>query len=226
MKAKLKNSLKRVPFAVSLYQFLRARLRRMSTLFRRSVSHRSYPRAHFETLFAKRPDPWDYGGPHQQERLKILLRQIPQDGRRALEAGCAEGMFTAALAERVEQVIAVDISGAALKRAKTRCLSFANVSFVQADLLRLPFRTGFDVIICAGVLGYFPEPAFFYQVAERVQELLIPGGHLVLEHRWETGDGSRCGKDIHEHFISSPGLHLCNLLRRDEYGISVFQRIN
>lgn len=226
MSSKLKNNLKRIPLVASTSRFLRARFRLVSALFRKAVQHRSYPRDHFESLFTNKSDPWNYSGAHQQERLKILLQQIPQGGQLVLEAGCAEGTFTAVLAERVQRVIAVDISGAALKRAKSRCRLFSNVSFVQADLLHLPFRAVFDVIICAGVLEYFPEPPFFHEIADRVQDLLVPGGYLVLEHRWATGDGSRAGQVIHEHFASSPRVKCRSLLRQNEYGISVFQRIN
>lgn len=226
MSSKLRKSLKKVPVVVPVYQFLRSRFRLASSLIRRAVTRRSYPRSYFESTFTSKQDPWNYASLHQQERLNTLLEQVPAGAGLVLEAGCAEGAFTALLAKRATGVIAADISASALHRARARCASCANVSFVQADLLHLPFSSVFDVIVCAGVLSYFPEPVLFHQVCEQLERLLIRGGHLVFEDRWETGDGSRSGKSTYDHLASSPLLKCGSLQRKDEYGIAVFERIN
>jgi SAM-dependent methyltransferase len=224
MSSKLKSSLKKIPLADSLYQFLRNHYRSSTAYIRETTRHRAFPADHFEKIFAGMEDPWSYQSDHQQERIQLLLEQLPHNLQCALEAGCAEGTFTFLAAKRIQKLIALDLSLTALKRARSKCSSAANVHFVQGDLLHLPFQHGFNAIICAGVLGYLPEKNLFTHVMQHLVNLLVPGGLLIVENRWMTSDGTLSGKSIHNQLNELPMMKCNSLIKKHEYAISTFER--
>jgi 2-polyprenyl-3-methyl-5-hydroxy-6-metoxy-1,4-benzoquinol methylase len=72
---------------------------------------------------------WD----HNAYYHRLLLRQMPLRCRRVLDVGCGAGAFAARLAERSEQVDALDRSAEMIEEAKRR--TPGNVSCVLADVL-------------------------------------------------------------------------------------------
>ncbi len=71
-------------------------------------------------------------------RAAQLLDSVSQ-GRRfrsAIEIGCAEGTFTELLAERCEELIAVDFVPLVVERARRRRDWGGRVKFRQFDLMR------------------------------------------------------------------------------------------
>jgi SAM-dependent methyltransferase len=84
-------------------------------------------------------------------------------GSRVLEAGCGVGAQTVILAGHSPgaSFTSVDISAASLAQARdrTRAAGFANVTFEQADLYRLPYRAGsFDHVFVCFVLEHLHDP--------------------------------------------------------------------
>jgi SAM-dependent methyltransferase len=190
---------------------------------RMAAKKRAFVREDFENIFRKKQDPWSYDTAHQQHRIKLICQQIP-GGASILEIGSAEGACTSFLAQKAVHVISIDISRAALERAKIHCRTARNVDFVQADLLHLPFRNMFDLILCAGVLVYFPETTLLDHAIHGMLQRLKPGGVLILENMWESSGGSRAGSTVHEMFLHQAGVQLIKLERHEEYGISVFKK--
>lgn len=191
----------------------------------RLAGKRSFDRNYFETLFGRKQDPWNFLSSHQQERLQLLLDHVPETEGAVLEVGCAEGIFTEALSGKARAVVAMEISMHALKRARQRCRPLRRrVHFVQADLLHLPFCKPFSAVICAGVLVYLTERNQLERTAQRILDLVAPGGFLVLEHLWESTGAELDGSRIHDHFACMPQMQVLRLTRHDEYGISVFQQ--
>jgi len=126
--------------------------------------------AHDFDRIARLPsDPWD----HNRMYHRLLLRQLPRGARAALEIGCGAGEFSAALAQRVERVLALDLSAEMLAAAKLRCAGLRKVELVQADVLAqsLP-REGFDVVASIATLHHLPLREIF----ARVSDTLRPGG--------------------------------------------------
>jgi SAM-dependent methyltransferase/uncharacterized protein YbaR (Trm112 family) len=98
--------------------------------------------------------------------------------RRVLEAGTGTGGDAARFARLSEaQVVGIDLS-AAIDVAQSEFGGPSNLDFVQADLLRPPFRKGeFDFISSDQVIHHTPDaPRAFATIAER----LAPGGHLAV----------------------------------------------
>src|SRR6185503_47225 len=80
-----------------------------------------YGRDYFETIFDA-GDPWDAASDYERSKAERTLSLLPAGRpRQALEVGCAGGHFTAALARRVDLLLAVDLSERALAAARERC---------------------------------------------------------------------------------------------------------
>ena len=76
----------------------------------------------------------------ETETFRRLARSqlLPSD--RVLEIGCSYGEATSLLAKRAKEVLAVDVSGDALERARGRWAGLGNVRFEKVDALRSSAR--------------------------------------------------------------------------------------
>jgi SAM-dependent methyltransferase len=97
-------------------------------------------------------------------------------GRRVLDAGCGGGRYSKVVAQAGARVIGADHS-TAVEKAAALCGNLP-VSFVQADLKRLPLVPGsFDVVFSIGVMHHDVDTrAVFDSVARMVK----PGGRLAV----------------------------------------------
>jgi SAM-dependent methyltransferase len=108
---------------------------------------------------------------------RMLVALIPPNCRRVLELGCGTGRLTDAIAQRAVEVTAVDFSPEMLRVARTRCAARANISFMEADILRLPAGLGpFDCVISVNLLHHLPVD----QAAAMMKALVAPGGLLIV----------------------------------------------
>jgi SAM-dependent methyltransferase len=103
-------------------------------------------------------------------------------GSRVLEAGCGVGAQTVFLARHSPDAhfTCVDLSAPSLEQARGRAreASLRNVTFGQADLLRLPFPPDtFDHVFVCFVLEHLPEPA---KALASLRSTLRPGGTLTV----------------------------------------------
>lgn len=109
-------------------------------------------------------------------------------GRRVLDLGCGTGRHAIGLAARGYDVVGLDVSKWALKRAAeaaraagvdTRC------RWVHCDLLRtrpLPLPiTAVDAAVCVQAFGLGSD-AEQLRLLREVRRLLLPGGLLILDH--------------------------------------------
>ena len=102
-------------------------------------------------------------------------------GSRILEAGCGVGAQTVLLAARCPDasITSIDLSDSSLAQARRSVESagLRNVSFLQADILRLPFPPdSFDHVFLCFVLEHLPDPA---QALRALHGVLKPGGTLT-----------------------------------------------
>src|SRR4051812_45642709 len=106
-------------------------------------------------------------------QLLHILEQIPQDkGARILDAGCGNGRYALALAERgYRNIVGIDLfdPGDAAGGA---------FQYVKASLDRIPAQDGeFDFIYSNSVIYHLESPAAGIRELARV---LKPGGRLVM----------------------------------------------
>jgi len=188
---------------------------------------------HWNKVFA-REDPWDYSNAYEQQKYKHTLEMIPEGSRsRVLELGCAEGLFTEMLAEKVDDILAVDISERALERATNRCARLDNVRFKQHDIAQGIHAGEFDLIICSEILYYLRDRYAVEAFASQVKEALPPGGYVLMTHaNMVSDDKSQTGFDfneigarfIGETFSAEPGLEFIRELQTELYCVQLFRR--
>jgi 2-polyprenyl-3-methyl-5-hydroxy-6-metoxy-1,4-benzoquinol methylase len=194
--------------------------------------------ARFEREF-QQPDPWGYfSKPRQQERLRRAAQKLEEvrSGaafRKALEIGCAEGAFTELLAPMCESVLAVDFSALALARAKDRCRRWTHVRCDTWDLRRDLAPGLFDLVVVMDVLEFFYRPNELRAAREKIVDLLVPGGYLlvtctrlneVLESAWWSKQLLRGGKWISLFLAQHPALCVVATATEDFYVRSIYRK--
>jgi SAM-dependent methyltransferase len=162
--------------------------------------HDRAPVEHFERLAHESEDPWDYAtSEYEQEKYRRTLSYLPAETGRTLELGCSVGVFTAMLAPRASQLVAVDFSPTALARARERLAEAGatNVELLERELPEGTPSGPFDTIVCAEVLYYWSAELVLDGI-RRIEAALAPGGILLAVH-WRHPDPRRelTGDDVH-----------------------------
>jgi SAM-dependent methyltransferase len=116
-------------------------------------------RYEFERLYAEHGDVWncstsEYERAKYANTLALALELCPETNR-ALEVGCGTGVFSGLLAQHFRRVLAMDISGEAIRIATAANRKAGNIEFLREDFRRLCANAKFDLIVCAEVLYYF-----------------------------------------------------------------------
>jgi SAM-dependent methyltransferase len=158
----------------------------------------SLPPAYFEDIFASNADPWSFeASPYEQAKYAHTLAALAgRHYRCGFEIGCANGILTRKLIAHCETLLAIDVSRTALAKAKARCSEVERVRFAQMAFPREgPNGDRFDLIVLSEV-AYFWDDTDLELAADRLSELLAPGGDLILVH-WtgetdypQSGDGA------------------------------------
>ncbi|MGH3072113.1 MAG: SAM-dependent methyltransferase [Gaiellaceae bacterium] len=144
---------------------------------------RRFSREYFEQVFGDDDDPWDYSNGYETLKYRQTLSLMPTAPRsRVLEVGCAEGAFTCQLAGEVGEVVAVDIAGAALRRARDRCGGLSNVSFARLDLFEDELPGAFDGVVCSELLYFAGSADRVRETGQKITAALSHGGWLLTAH--------------------------------------------
>jgi ubiquinone/menaquinone biosynthesis C-methylase UbiE len=119
------------------------------------------------------------------EMAAVLELLAPLEGKRVLDAGCGDGVYSIAAAERGAFVTGVDLSEDMLAAAQARSAARGiAVDWRQGDVMALPFPdSGFDLAIAITLLCLVPDPR---EAVRELARVLVPGGRLVIGelHRW------------------------------------------
>jgi len=141
-----------------------------------------YDRTHFERLYERDPDPWNFRtSAYEQSKYAATIASLVRPRyAKALELGCSIGMLTQRLASICGEVVAVDTSARALATARQLCRC-ANVSFRQAHLPGGEWGAGFDLVVLSEILYYLDVPALEV-LARRIQTVMLPGAECIAVH--------------------------------------------
>lgn len=189
----------------------------------------------FETIYRENKDPWQSASGryrYQSWKYDRIVDCLPA-GRRfrsALDLGCGQGLLSARLAPRTEQVLGMDIAQAAVDRATATFAGYANLTFRQGNVLELPRSLDgqFDLVVIADTLYYLPAPItaeVLATVACRVSELLRPGGVCLLANHYffSFDPDSKISRRIHDAFATSPRFRSIANTWRPFYLVSLLE---
>lgn len=110
----------------------------------------------------------------REKLLLACLDRLPRQPRRAIDLGCGNGRFLAALADRGVEVTGVDAYADSLARALTRA---PQAHLLAADVTAVPLEAaGFDLVAALDVLEHLEPP----RLLAEARRLLAPGGRLLL----------------------------------------------
>jgi len=107
-------------------------------------------------------------------------------GKKILEAGCGRGIISAELAALGADMHLLDISGEALDIAgKYFASKNLSASFIQGDILNLPFsESTFDIVWNGGVMEHFEE-APQAKILQGIARIIKPGGLFITFNPFE-----------------------------------------
>ncbi len=108
------------------------------------------------------------------------------DCRSVLEVGCAEGLFSAKLADRNYRVTGIDVSSTAIRRARERCPSG---EFVGSGLESFRCEKKFDLAVASEVIYYSRSPSAFIKRLESLADRVL----LTYDYREHDLLKSRLG---------------------------------
>jgi SAM-dependent methyltransferase len=116
--------------------------------------------------------------------LAGLLGRLGADPRGGVcvEVGCGPGRMTGALAERFDDVLALDVSPAMLERARAE-VTAPNVRFLAVSGERLdgvPDAVA-DVLVCYLVLQHLPARRVVVSYLAEFARVLAPGGEAFVQ---------------------------------------------
>ena len=187
-----------------------------------------------DLLYEEREDPWGLDSPnfrYQQIKYATMLSLLPSRRyKRALDLGCGLGSLTRCLRNHADQVLGIDVSHVAIAQATRETTEQSNLQFQQGDVLNLSSEldNGFDLVVIADTLYYLHPLSedLLHTVCERVGQLLVPGGNLLLVNHFSFNfdPGSRWSPKIHRVFRSASDLTAIHDSRHPFYLVSVFEK--
>jgi SAM-dependent methyltransferase len=184
-------------------------------------------RGYFEDLYAQSADPWGFEtSEYERRKYERTLEALGgRRFRRALEAGSSIGVFTAMLAPRCEDLLAVDTSERAVEIARERLAEKSHVLVERRTLPEEMPEGPFDLIAASEVLYYWPREAVL-EALRGFEGILAPGGVLVAVHwRKETKTYPLQGDEVHELLVGHTRLNNVNTVQEPEYRLDVFENV-
>lgn len=154
----------------------------------------SLPPAYFEALYRDSEDPWSFRTRWYEARKRslVLAALLSPRYRSAFEPGCSNGTLTAALADRCDRLVAMDVSPAALA-AVPRDLG-ARVDLRQGSV-PVDWPEGrFDLVVLSEVGYYLDHP----DCTELMQRATASSAEILCIHwRHRVGDYPLTGDEVH-----------------------------
>ncbi len=157
---------------------------------------------YFDALYESSEDPWDFErSPYEREKYERTLAALgPRERRfaRGLECGCSIGVLTAMLADRCDELVAVDVSESAVKRAHRRLIAHPNVTVLRRTLPEEMPGGPWDLIVCSEILYYWSEELLVEAFGAMRRELASGGSILAVHWRPATRTYPLGGDEVHE----------------------------
>lgn len=135
--------------------------------------------AYFERLYAESDDPWKLASrAYEQRKYDVTLAALPRRRyRHAFEPACSIGVLTSRLAQRCDQLLAMDGAARAVDQVRTR-VGHENVR-VELGWVPADWPTGMFDLVVLSELMYYLSAADRHQVIELATASLADEGHLL-----------------------------------------------
>ena len=192
------------------------------------MSNRSLDAAYFEGIFASDDDPWQLAS-STYERAKFdqtIAALGDRRYRRAIEIGCAHGVLTARLLALCKTLLAIDISAAAIAKARLRLgtkqgLPLARMAFPG----EAPRATGFDLAVLSEVAYYWSNEDL-ERAAQWLKTHVAPSGYILLVHYTGETDYPQSGDRAVGFLKDALGEAIAEKRgeRHDHYRLDLWQR--
>jgi len=181
---------------------------------------------YFKGMYATESDPWRFASsPYERDKYAATLACLPRPRyRAAFEPACAIGVFTRALSERCDRLLASDLIPAAVEAARARNADQPTVEIRQGAVPANWPEGLFDLIVLSEFL-YFLDPPDLAELVRRVGGAIEPGGDLVLVHWIGETDYPQSGDEAAGSFIAqaAPFASLLHQDRTDKYRLDVLR---
>ena len=179
--------------------------------------------AYFDDLYARHDDPWGFETRwYEQRKRAITLASLPAERyERVLEIGCSTGLTTAELASLSDTLLAVDISDAAVARARERVPTGVDLQTLDVTT---DFPAGeFDLILLSEV-GYYFSEAVLDDLLDAIEAGLGANGTLLACHWRHPVDGYLLSGDAVHEQIGRRDLVRIARHEEEDFVLEVFAR--
>ena len=184
-------------------------------------------REFFERMYQNDPDPWNFAGDaYELSRYDAVLKALAgQHFGRAFEPGCSVGVLTARLASFCDEILAIDLSEAAVVEARKRCVAYGQVRVEQGSVGEVD--PGPVDLLLLSEIGYYFSATDLREWVDRVLSRLLPSGVLLASH-WLgfSPDHKLSGEqvqDIVQDLAGERGLVLKFAQRTDDFRLDLWK---
>ncbi len=135
-------------------------------------------------LWSRRAASWDHGALPGLHDVVTRVIEVASPGRDdvVVDLGCGTGALTLPIAEKVQTVVAVDISDEMLDelRNKARTSNITNITVVSDAIEKLTLKPeSVDIVVTNYALHHLRDPDKVL-VVQRAHDWLKPGGRIVI----------------------------------------------
>ena len=174
---------------------------------------------YFEDIYQQHDDPWGFRTRWYEARKRALtLAALTRDHYRSVfEPGCSIGVLTGALAERSDEVLAMDISSKALEQAALGLPS--NVRLQQGAVPDDWPDRRFDLIVLSEV-GYYLD----HFDCRRLATLASGSADELVAVHWRhpVTDYPLTGDEVHDHIrVSAEEAGLRSMVAHHEADLRI-----
>lgn len=144
--------------------------------------------AYFNSMYRDDNDPWGFETRfYEQRKYDLTIASLTRDRyRSAFEPGCSNGVLTAKLAERCDQLVGCDIVDSVVDRARERTAELDHVTIEHGRFPDFWPDTRLDLVIWSEVAYYLSSPRLVHALTELDARLDGDGELVVVGYTGQT----------------------------------------